>query len=67
MSQQEVETEGFIPPPSKVGESHTLQIPTNNADNYLDLQYGDHDAEDAHQAPLKITGAHVAENPLVMN
>ena len=37
MAQQEVETEGFIPPPSNVGASHTLQIPTNNADNYLDL------------------------------
>ena len=31
------ETEGFIPPPPKAGKSHTLQIPVNNVDNYLDL------------------------------
>ena len=34
---REAETEGFFPPPSKAGASHTLQIPINNADNYLDL------------------------------
>ena len=38
MAQQEAETEGFVPPPPKAGASNTLQIPTNNADNYLDLQ-----------------------------
>ena len=38
-------TEGFIPPPPKVGASHTLQIPVNNVDNYIDLQYRDHDLE----------------------
>ena len=31
------------------------------------MQYGDHDPEDAHQAPLKTTGAHAVDNPLVMN
>ena len=39
---REAETEGFVPPPSKAGASHTLQIPTNNTNNYLDLQYEDH-------------------------
>ena len=43
MAQQEAETKGFVPPPPKAGASHTLQIPTNNADNYWDMQYGDHD------------------------
>ena len=54
MAQHEVrqaDIEGFVPPPPKVGASHTLQIPFNNADNYIDLQYGDHDLEDVNQAP----------------
>ena len=67
MAQQEVETEGFVPPPPKAGASHTLQIPTNNADNYLDMQYGGHDPEDANQAPLKTTGTYDVDNPLVIN
>ena len=70
MAQQETreaETEGFIPPPPKAWASHTLQIPINNADNYLDLQYEDHDPEDANQAPLNMTGTHTIYNPLVMN
>lgn len=42
-------TEGFIPPPLKVGASHILQILVNNPpelDNYMDLQYGELDLED---------------------
>ena len=40
MAQQEAKqayTEGFVPPPSKVGASHTLQILVNNTDNYIDI------------------------------
>ena len=40
------DTKGFVPPPPKVRASHTLQILVNNTDNYVDLQYGDHDLED---------------------
>ena len=46
IAQQEVrqaDTEGFVPPPSKVGASHTLQISVNKADNYINLQYRDLD------------------------
>ena len=66
MAQQEVRhanTEGFVPPPSKVGASHTLQISVNNVDNYIDLHYGDLDLEG-------VTQAHqpkIIENPLVLN
>ena len=45
MAQQEVkqaDTKGFVLPLPKVGAYHTLQIPFNN---YIDLQYGDHDLE----------------------
>ena len=31
------------------------------------MQYGDHDPEDANQAPLKMTGTHAVNNPLAMN
>ena len=67
MAQQEVETEGFFPLPPKVGASYTLRIHVNNTDNYLDLQYGDHDLEDANQAPLKTTGTHAVDNTLAVN
>ena len=43
ISEQEAKTEGFVPPPPKAGASHTLQILTNDAYNYLDRQYGYHD------------------------
>ena len=70
MAQQEArqaDNEGFVPPPPKVGASHTLQIPINNTDNYLDLQYGDHDLEDVNQAPQRMTNTHATENPMVLN
>ena len=67
MAQQEAEIEGFVLPPPKVGAYRTLQIPTNDADNYLDPQYGDHDPEDANQTPSNTTGTHAVDNPLVMN
>ena len=67
MAQQEAETKGFVPPPPKAGASHTLQIPTNNANNYWDIHYRDHDPEDANQAPLKTTDTHAVDNPLAMN
>ena len=70
MAQQEViqvDTEGFVPPPPKEGASHTLQILINNTDNYLDLQYGDHDLEDVNQAPQRTTHTHATENPLALN
>ena len=67
MAQQEAETEGFVPPPPKAGASRTLQIPTNSANNYLYLQYRDHDPKDANQEPSKTTGTHAIDNPLVMN
>ena len=67
MAQQEAETEGVVPPPSKAVASHTLQILINNAENYLDLQYGDHDLEDVNQAHQRTTHTHAIENPLVLN
>ncbi|XP_058774221.1 uncharacterized protein LOC131648485 [Vicia villosa] len=47
-------TDGFVPPPPKVGASHILQIPVDNpldSDNYMDLQYGELDLEDMVQIP----------------
>ena len=64
-------TEGFVPPPSKVGASHTLQIRVNNPPNmvnYLDLQYGDHDLEGITQVPQqKALQTNVIEEPMEVN
>ena len=70
MAQQEVrqvDTEGFVPPLPKIGEYRTLQISVSNTNNYIDLQYGDHNLEDVNQAPQRTNHFHVTENPLALN
>ncbi|CAI8599575.1 unnamed protein product [Vicia faba] len=60
---RQVDTEGFVPPPPKVGASHSLHIPVNNADNYIDLQYGDINLKGATQTHQP----KMVENPLALN
>ena len=56
-------TEGFIPPPQKVGASHTLKIPINNVNFNKDLQYGDHNMEGVTQVPQP----KIIEDPVAVN
>ena len=46
---------------------HILVNNPYNVDNYIDLQYEDHDLEDVNQVPEKTTHTRVTKNTLALN